>query len=237
MEFKRMMVLANSYKKQPGRCVAGRELGEGNAVGAWLRPISDLPEGELLPRHMVTANGSPLEVLDIVDVPLDHHAKDKCHPEDWVLATSDAWRHRKKFPVKDLVGLEEKPGDLWAESTTHTNRVTTKFLLKRPEHQSLYLIRPTNFRVELTNEYNPFEGHNEKKRRACFTYNGQDFSLGLTDPIFIDAHAKKFPAPNKPAIFVHPPSGDNCLICVSLTPLFEKTGYHYKVVATVLELP
>jgi hypothetical protein len=34
---------------------------------------------------------------------------------------------------------------------------------------------------------------------------------------------------------VRPPYGDNCLLCVSLTPEFN--GYHYKVVAAVLELP
>ncbi len=235
MEFKRFVVLANSYKKKPGRCVAGRELGEGNAVGDWLRPISDQPEGELLPRHMKVDDGEPLEVLDIVDVPIGDYAKDKTHPEDWRVDTAVPWKRRKTFAAKNLASLEEKPADLWMEPETHTNRVSPEFLLKRKGHQSLYLIRPKNFRVELTNDYNPWEGHHEAKRRACFTYKGHDFSLGLTDPVFIENHAKTFPSAGKPAIVVRP--SDNCLVCVSLTPKYEKTGYHYKVVATVLELP
>ena len=53
MERRRLLVLANSIKKN-GRCVAGRELLSADPpnFGRWYRPISDLPEGELLSRHM-----------------------------------------------------------------------------------------------------------------------------------------------------------------------------------------
>ncbi len=56
MPTKKIIVLANSYKKKPGGCVAGRELGDGNTIGDWLRPISNQPEGELLPRHMICSH-------------------------------------------------------------------------------------------------------------------------------------------------------------------------------------
>ena len=234
MPSKRIIVLANSYKKKPGRCVAGREIRYDGALGGWLRPISDQPEGELLPHHMRMADGSPLEVLDIVDVPSGEYAKDKTHPEDWYVDPSRPWTRRKKFAVRNLATLEDKPRDLWIDPSTRADRTTTDFLITRPNPQSLYLIRPTNFRVELTNHFNPFEGGNQQKRRAMFTYGGQDYSLGLTDPEFIKRYATKFPAPDKAAIIVRPPYGDNCLVCTSLTPVFN--GYHYKVVATVLEL-
>lgn len=235
MPTRRIIVLANSYKKKPGRCVAGRELGDGGIVGNWLRPISDQPEGELLPRHMMTEDGSPLDVLDIVDVPTGEHAEDETHPEDWYIDSSALWKHREKFLARNLAALEDKPRDLWIDPSTRADRATTDFLIKRPMHQSLYLIRPTDFRVKLTNDFNPFEGRNQRKRRACFEYSGQEYALGLTDPSFIDEYAVKFPDPDEPAIIVRPPYGDNCLLCVSLTPVFN--GYHYKVVATVLELP
>lgn len=235
MEFKRIVVLANSYKKKPGRCVAGREMCQGNIIGSWIRPISDRPEGELLPRHIVLSNRSALEVPDVVDVPLDHYRKDESHPEDWVIDAAIPWKRHERFPSKNLVTLEEQPRDLWMDPATRTDRATEDFLLKRHKHQSLYLIRPTNFRVELSNDHNPFEGRNQPKRRACFVYRNQDFSLGLTDPSFIERYAGRFPSPDQPAIVTRPPFGDNCLLCVSLTPLFN--GYHYKIVATVLELP
>lgn len=235
MPTKRIIVLANSYKKKPGRCVAGRALSEGGVAGNWLRPISDQPEGELLPRHMKTEDGSPLDVLDIVDVPTGEHAKDETHPEDWYVDTTGLWKRQEKFLARNLAALEERPGDLWIDPSTRADRATTDFLIKRPMHQSLYLIRPTDFRVNLTNDFNPFEGRNQGKRRACFEYGGQEYVLGLTDPLFIDEYAVKFPDPDEPAIIVRPHYEDNCLLCVSLTPVFN--GYHYKVVATVLELP
>jgi len=235
MEFKRIIVLANSMKKG-GRCVAGREVdGKEATVGNWLRPISDESEGELMSRHMVTANGLPVEVLDIVDVPLHHHANDKCHPEDWVLATSHPWKHRKQFLVKDLVGLEEKPRNLWLEDRSNTDRVTCDFLQHRKQQQSLYLLRPKNLRVRLWREFNPRKGYKQKKTRAIFDYGDAEFALSLTDPVATTRHCTDFPNVNEPPREFTLPFRDNCLVCVSLTPVFN--GFHFKVVATVLELP
>lgn len=235
MPARRIIVLANSYKKYPGRCVAGRVLSEGGIVGNWLRPISDQPEGELLPRHMKTEDGSPLDVLDIVDVPTTKCAEDETHPEDWFIDKSVLWKRQKKFLARNLAALEDKPSNLWIDPSTRSDRATTDFLIQQPMHQSLYLIRPADFRVELTNDFNPFEGRNQRKRRACFEYCGQQYDLGLTDPLFIDEYALEFPGADEPKIIVRPTYEDNCLLCVSLTPVFN--GYHYKVVATVLELP
>ena len=165
MESKRIIVLANSYKKQ-GRCIAGRIVDERDAVGDWVRPISDQAEGELLPRHVRTADGSPLRILDIVDVPLDRYASNKCHPEDWIVDGSGSWKQQKNLAREGLANLEEKPSDLWVESASRTDRVTGTFLLKSPRHQSLYLVRPTGFHVEMTNDFNHFEGRNQKKRRG-----------------------------------------------------------------------
>lgn len=235
MVFKRIVVLANSYKKAPGRCVAGRELAADKSVGPWLRPISELPEGGLLPSHMRTADHSRIEVLDVVDVPVTAPAGDRIHPEDWRVDMSARWVRRGRLATNQLMTLEESPHELWMDPATRPDRATPSFLAGRSRHQSLYLIRPTDFRVELRNEFNPFEGRNQQKRRACFSNRGQQYSLGLTDPVFIQKYTTKFPGPNRPAIVVRPRCGDNCLLCASLTPIFS--GYHYKVVATVLELP
>jgi len=59
--------------------------------------------------------------------------------------------------------------------------------------------------------------------------------MNVTDPVFTAKHCKTYPALGAKATIIRPPSGDRCLLCVSLTPEFM--GYHYKVVATVLELP
>lgn len=233
MEFKRIIVLANSMKKK-GRCVAGRELGEDETdVGHWLRPISNVEEGTLMPRHMAVDRGKPLEVLHIVDVPLTRYADDRCHPEDWEVG-KEKWRYVDRFDSGGVASLEETPGDLWLEDRSRTDRVECDFLLRRRHHQSLHLIRPRNLRLRLWKEYNADRGYNQKKTRAVFNYSGVEFNLSLTDPVATERHCTSFPDVGKPAQELVLPFGDHCLLCVSLTPMFH--GYHYKVVATVLEL-
>jgi hypothetical protein len=235
MELKRIIVLANSIKKR-ARCVAGIEVRTGKqlAPAGWIRPVSGESEGELELRHMRVEGGGPVAVLDIMDVPLTQYAKDPIHPEDWIVDTSQRWTRAGTFDPKTLATLEEEPKDLWLESTSDTDRVTGAFLTQRTKHQSLYLIRPENLRVRLWRE---FKGYNRKKTRAVFNYRDAEYSLGLTDPLTTDRYRLPFPDVDKPPNEIPLPCADKYLLCVSLTPLYKPTGYHYKVVATVLELP
>jgi hypothetical protein len=59
--------------------------------------------------------------------------------------------------------------------------------------------------------------------------------MSLTDPVASQEYANIFPAKDEPAKEVTLPHGDNYVLCVSLTPPFK--GIHYKVVATILQLP
>lgn len=236
MEYKRIIVLANSIKKS-ARCVAGVDVGTGTKLtpAGWIRPVSGESEGELERRHMITSDGVALTPLDIVEVPLTGYAKDPIHPEDWIVDASRKWTRSGMFDPKLLGSLEEKPKDLWLESSANTDRVTRQFLLSQSMHQSLYLIRPANLQIRLTYEHNPFKNYNQRKTRASFRYRGQKYMMNLTDPMFTSKHCTTYPALDAAPIIVQPPYGDKCLLCVSLTPEFQ--GYHYKIVATVLELP
>jgi len=236
MASKRIIVLANSIKKS-ARCVAGIDVGTGKvlAPAGWIRPVSGESEGELEPRHMRLNDGVPLTPLDIVDVPLTQCAKDTIHPEDWIVDAGTKWTRVGQLDPKTLGSLEEHPSDLWLETTSHTDRVTGSFLASRPKHQSLHLIQPIDLRLELSYEHNSFKNYNQKKTRARFGYRGQEYLMNLTDPAFTAKHCTRYPALGEAPTVVRPPYGDKCLLCVSLTPEFN--GYHYKVVATVLELP
>jgi hypothetical protein len=61
MELKTVVILANSIKKKPGRCIAGREVSQSGtsvSLGPWVRPVSpdgEAFEGELMPRHCLTS--------------------------------------------------------------------------------------------------------------------------------------------------------------------------------------
>lgn len=231
--FRRMLILAHSYKNHE-RCVAGREIATDGAVGRWLRPIGESGEGELRPHEMKVSDGFPVRVLDLIDVPLRDYADDAIHPEDWRIDPGIAWRRAGRFDRRALAPLEEQPGDLWLETRTHVDRACTVFVLSRTGHQSLYLIRPVNFRVELTARASRFEPAPLRRPRAKFGYRGVEYELNVTDPAFLDRWCRAGPEPGAPPTVVRPVFGDRCLLCVSLTPLFH--GYHYKVVATVLEL-
>jgi len=158
---KRIIVLAKSTKKG-ARCVAGIDVGTNvkPIPAGWIRPVSDESEGELEPRHMRTSDGAPVVPLDIVDVPLLQCANDPIHPEDWIVDASRNWSRTGALDPMLLDSLEEKPKDLWLESATNTDRVTSDFLSKRRKHQSLFLIRPSNLIIELTYEHNPFKNYN-----------------------------------------------------------------------------
>lgn len=233
---RRIIVLANSYKKSPGRCVAGREQHGDGSFGPWIRPVSDQKEGELLPHHIRTADGACVEPLDIVECPLVSHANDPIHPEDWHIDPAAIWKRIGRLQIDRLADLEERPNDLWMDPATRPDRATPEFLSNCPVRRSLCVIKPADFRVVVTNEFNPFEGHHQGKRRACFGYQGASFALGLTDPLFIDRFVPGFPQPNAGPVTIRPPvPNDRLMLCVSLTPLFN--GFHYKIVAAVLGLP
>jgi hypothetical protein len=236
-DIKRLLVLANSVKKN-GRCVAGRLLTDGSPAAAlgWCRPISDTGEGELYPRHMVLSGKTELCPLDVVDVPVSGYAKNPAHPEDWMVS-GDQWTRVKRLKPQVLPRLVEEPRGLWLEDRNRPDRVSPAFFTKEGKHQSLYLIRPGRLRLRLWREVNEFKGYTQKKTRVLFDYGGQPYDLSLTDPVATSRHCQTFPTLEQPASEFPFPFGDKCVLCVSLTPPFEKTGFHYKVVATVLELP
>lgn len=171
MVFRRLIVLANSYKNS-ARCVAGREWVQNQRVGGWLRPISDRPEGELLAEHMVTSSGFPVQVLNVVDVPVTDRANDPVHPEDWRVDHCARWVHRGRFRSDGLPSLEETPDDLWLDAANRTDRASPEFLGARKTHQSLYLIRPRDLHVEIRSSTIRSEIRNKLERRAVFVYAG-----------------------------------------------------------------
>lgn len=234
---KRLLILANSIKKN-ARCVAGREVvvEEGGAqLGSWVRPVSGQNEGELFQRHYALPQGEVTNVLDIVDIPVLEPKNDPGQPENWLIDEEVAWSKVEVYNTDRIHSLAETPKDLWLESSGHLDRISVDLQGSRDPQSSLVLIAPQGFRVRMWREHNPFRGYTQKKTRAVFEYNQQRYSLSITDPVFSSNHCAQHPQQEGEVLEMTPPCGDQCLLCVSLTPPFQ--GYHYKVVATVLELP
>jgi hypothetical protein len=234
MERKRVVVLANSIKRG-ARCVAGIEVRAGEAFepAGWIRPVSGESHGELEPRHMAVADGGHVAPLDIVDVPLAEYANDPAHPEDWIVSAGLPWQRSGKLGPRTLATLREFPDDLWLDPAAPVDRVRSAYVARQQRFQSLYLIRPERLRIRLSREIDEAGGFTQK-RRAIFGYRGEEYDLGLTDPVVTEKYWFTFPNPGQPANEFPFPYADRCLVCVSLTPMF--LGCHYKVVASVLEL-
>lgn len=244
MHTKRLLVLAHSFKKWPGRCVAGREVAQAPTSGAvtfgpWVRPVSpasESQEGELHPdRHCRTDSGRPLALLDLVEVPLVGPRPVDGQPENWEVMSGMPWRVLGRLDAArnraTLEQLEERPRGLWTDGDSKSDRCRASTAAAVAASGSLVLVRPSGlrFRSQLVRDE-----YREKERPECrahFTYAGTAYALKLTDPAAERAYVPRAEATPKEVV---PPFGDDCLLCVSLGAPFH--GYHYKLVAAVLPL-
>lgn len=241
MGTKRLLILASSIKKH-GRCVAGREIVEQQGrttIGAWIRPIGPAEEGTLYAPEFHLHVGRPATVLDVVDIDFTGHTPGAGQPENWLIAPGRDWRHVHSIPIDNgvLTSLREDVPDLWWGGD-RSNRISMTAQSQRQPLRSLVLVAPRRFHVRWGWEYNHWEGYWRRRWIAEFEHGRQSYSLNITDPVFTNHECNPFPAkPDKPDeegdwCSATPRCGDDCLLCISLTPPLN--GYHYKVVATVL---
>jgi hypothetical protein len=236
--YKTILILANSIRNDPNRCIAGRRAKHDAKTdswdfGQWIRPVSKQRDGEVSPLESQCDDGSPPAILDLVAVPLAEKANIPYQPENYFL-DKGTWRKRGQF-TDDLSGLIETPKDLWIELGMPTDRVSEKRLATMLDIQSLYLIRPQNLYFEIWRETNQFDGHRQNRRRACFDYNGLHYNLPVTDPSMDKRYFLPFPELDKGSKKIVPDKKTDFLLTVSLGAKFEKDGNHYKLVATVIE--
>jgi hypothetical protein len=86
--------------------------------------------------------------------------------------------------------------------------------------------------MEISTIFNDFSEREQKRRRGKFIYNGIKYDLAITDPEIDRKYFRPFPIIDDEIkqITLDP---NKCLLCISLAPEFN--GYHYKLVATVIE--
>jgi hypothetical protein len=222
---KRIVCLANSYKPPNGRCIAGREV-LANGYGGWIRPVSERSTAEVsFSEYRYENNASP-KLLDIVDVPLLSADPRHHQTENHIIDTASRWVKRGELPWNELVRLRDQPASLWINSH-HTNAGCYDCISQEEAatiHDSLALIRPENFFVEVGRNY--WTGR--KSYRGKFHYNGTHYNLSATDPIVRDAFAAK-------------QEGDypwnDVYLCVSLTEPYEHDDRCHKLVAAIIGNP
>ncbi|MCO6459478.1 MAG: hypothetical protein J5I93_29550 [Pirellulaceae bacterium] len=196
--------------------------------------MSSSGEGELSPSETRLAGNKQPMVMDFIEMPLARHVGDPLQPENWLIASVGRWRLvNSLYQQPGLELLREEPANIWLQRDERVDRVSPLYLKKRPPVQSLYMIHMPGMQARF--EWNEWDGRYKQRRRALFTYRGVKYELNITDPAFCDRYRTQFPAKGQPSktFSVTPPNG--CYLCVSLAPEFN--GFHYKVVATIIEAP
>lgn len=219
---KRIVCLANSYKPPNGRCVAGREV-LANGYGGWIRPVSARPTAELsFSEYKYEDNASP-KLLDILDIPLLRADPRHHQTENHVIDATGRWVKRGELHWDALAELSDLPPSLWTNSD-HTNTGCYDCISQAEAatlHDSLALIRPGDFVVEVGTNY--WTG--KKTYRGRFEYNGTHYNLSLTDPVARDRFSAKqeggYPL-------------NDVYLCVSLTEPYEHDDRCHKLVAAII---
>jgi hypothetical protein len=240
-EIHRFVVLANSRKKG-GRCIAGKLLtlrpDDLYDVGEWIRPIdASTDEGEI-PNATARIKGHALQPFDIVEVSLDGNANDPNHPEDWIITKGVPWSQKGTIDRGSLPNLFDHPTNLWANNWIHSRKVPIGFVPSMETPATLTLIQPeTASRIEVFQQ--TFE-RTTTKCRLHLAYGGLNHEFDVTDDAFLAKH-QIFQSANKENSFnIDFLDPAKVAFCLSLTPPFSRNNdpkYHYKIAATIFEIP
>lgn len=233
-----LLILANSVRKAPNRCIAGREAAVDPAsgrwqIGRWMRVVSRHGGGEVPPEESVCEDGLQPAVFDLAYIPLAERAETPCQPENFFYATGKRWKRVGKIN-KHLHALAEEPPGLWDEPGEKTHRASGEYLDTLQDVRSLCMIRPEGLSFRIWQEPDPAADHPHRRRRALFRYNGVQYRLPVTDPSMDPRYFMPYPRVGEGQKTIRPKAPDGCLLVVSLGARYTD-GFHYKIVATVIE--
>lgn len=241
MENLLIVVLAKSYKPG-GRCIAGRlvEYTEAKTVkvGEWVRPVANdvTGHGALTERMYSYEDGTEVKVLDIVEVPVIRHFPVDGQPENYVVDESQKWKKIGALRASSIPNIVENAPDLWKDPNADSHIVTAIYDKRGLISQSLYLIKPSNLLITLSNEFNDYEQCFKKKMVASFSYLDVNYDhISVTCPSAKRILTNQYPNQGHEPITMSLKKGDEYILCLSLSPRFGNESHHYKLVATVFD--
>ncbi|MCI5148863.1 MAG: hypothetical protein D3916_05645 [Candidatus Electrothrix sp. MAN1_4] len=231
---KELVILAKSVKYGQ-YCIAGREVIRNERklqLGTWIRPISDHDAGALSTSDIMLKNGRSPFLLDIIQIDVIRNINNPTQPENWTVNKS-TWEKTGRMRIESIFQqVIETPVSLWNDDFCQSDRITTEEYIRNYYNSSLCIIQPKYFVMEISTVYNEFEGRKKKRRRGKFLYNSVHYDLAITDPDIDRKYFRPFPGIND-GIRKISMDVTKCLLCISLAPEFN--GYHYKLIATVIE--
>ena len=217
----RIICLANSWKHGE-RCIAGIH----PITGKWIRPVSQLPEGQV-PKEMRLINRREPALLDILEIPLDKTGDNFGFESENLSISPGKWRKIGQFSPGDMIKYCSRE-----EYILHNNRryVTIQFLQSLPVEMrtTLQLVKAVVLSVKAVG--NRFNEGGEKWEGSLVTDWGKRLTTTITDPIFTRRLELGY-RPQNP-----------CLVTVSLSmpwrpPNWEGDDPCWKLIAAAIELP
>lgn len=173
----RFVCLANSFK-EGGRCLAGIELDNNNNPKVenghpkWIRPICNTPHGEVH-THLVVH----LKILDIIEIDITGYLGVRDYQSENALFRENSIRVLGRFNTNNLNQLCDNRNFIFGNRGKAVSEEAIGNL-----SYSLMLINTNQFTViEKTYEDNP----NRPQVRLVFSYNGNQYDLPVTDPVFL----------------------------------------------------
>jgi hypothetical protein len=179
---KRIVCLANS-RKLHGRCIAGRELVDGQPA-AWIRPVSDRDHEEVSEYERQYQDGSDPVVMDIIDVPLKEPRPKGYQQENWLLEPTDYWVKIGRIDWEEFEPLSDASGSLWLNGHHTYNGLNDEIPLEQAQaiRSSLKLIHVDGVELHVFRTGGVF-GNPKRRVQARFRFSGDDYRLWVTDPV------------------------------------------------------
>jgi hypothetical protein len=226
MPYKKTIVcLANSRKKYPNRCVAGKELQLGK-FGAWIRPVSDLANGDLMLKHRRYEDGTDPKLQDVIRISFREARPQGCQKENHLIDSNTNWAFERKITWDELTpAVDHVTGPLWVNGHSGSNGTNDRIPEDTASNlpSSLLLIEPEDFKISVAME-GGYEKPPYKKVRAHFRLNGHEYLLAITDPPIEDKYRVKEEGEYKVATPTR--------LCISIGEAFN--GFCYKLVAGMI---
>jgi hypothetical protein len=168
----RLVCLANSWKREE-RCIAGIDL----ATGRWVRPVSDLPDGQI-PRGVRLIGGVEPALLDVLEIPLADDGPDFGFECENRAILPGPWRRLGHLRPEAVAKYCDAAGPILH---TATRFVTVPFMqaLAPAGRRTLQLVEAVAFEARQASR------GDRRWKGTLTTPAGEHLTASITDPIFV----------------------------------------------------
>ncbi len=173
----RILCLGNSFK-EGGRCIAGIRINSENKYfkendrPVWIRPISRTDHGQI--RNQLVAH---VKLLDVLKFKVTSVPDQSNYQSENVFFDESSIKVIGRINKKSLNQLCDNNQNIFGNrgKAIHKDKIGSL-------RHSLMLIKTNNFDVV---EVNYDDNSNQPQKRMAFHYNGNNYNLPITDPVFL----------------------------------------------------